>query len=133
IKEKIVCHISRDATAVAAREKPASKQKAPPREKRKRGRPKKGECRTPPDPTRLERQVAMSVEEALSELPTACDVGVKKNAKGKREYWIGYKAHIDTADYGLPVNVVTTSASVHDSQVAIPMAKRTAERISVLY
>lgn len=133
IGEKIVCHISRDATAVEAREKPARKQKAPPREKRKRGRLKKGECRQPPDPTRLERQVGQSAEEALSELPTMCDVGAKKNAKGKLEYWIGYKAHIDTADYGLPVNVVTTSASVHDSQVAIPMAKRTAERLSVLY
>lgn len=49
---------------------------------------------------------------------------------------------------GLPINVVTTSAAIHDSQVgihdsqvehdfvvsvAIPMAKRTAERVTSLY
>ena len=133
IGDQIVCHISRDSTAVQAREKPVKKEKAPPRKKFGRGRPKKGEYRAPKEPTRLERQISQSVEEALSELSTVCDVGAKLNAKGKQEYWIGYKAHIDTADYGLPVNVVTTSASVHDSQVAIPMARRTAERISVLY
>jgi IS5 family transposase len=133
IGEQIVCHISRDATAVEAREKPARKEKAPPKKRLGRGRPKKGEYREAKEPTRLERQIGQSVEEALSELSTLCDVGAKKNAKGKLEYWVGYKAHIDTADYGLPVNVVTTSASVHDSQVAIPMARRTAERVSVLY
>jgi len=62
-----------------------------------------------------------------------CDVGVKKNSKGKIEFWIGYKAHIDVTDFGFPVNVVTTSASLHDSQVAIPMARITAKRITSLY
>ena len=133
IGEQIVCHISRDATAVQAREKPARKVKAAPRDKRKPGRPKKGERREPPAPTRLERQVHLSADEALSEISTVCDAGCKKNAKGKKEFWVGYKAHIDTADYGLPVNVVTTSASVHDSQVAIPMARITAGRVTVLY
>ena len=46
---------------------------------------------------------------------------------------IGYKAHIDTTDCGLPITVVLTSASLHDSQVAIPMMKMTSERITYLY
>ena len=53
---------------------------------------------------------------------------------------MGWKAHIDWVrsrgrdrDGGLPVNVVTTSAAIHDSQVAIPLAKRTAERVTSLY
>lgn len=130
----IVAHVSRDSTAIKAREKPARKKKAAPKGKRKPGRLKKGEHRPyGPEPTRLQRQTLQSAEEALSELPTVCDVGVKKNSKGKIEFWIGYKAHIDTADFGLPVNVVTTSASLHDSQVAIPMARITAKRITSLY
>ena len=131
--EGIVAHVSRDATAIEAREKPARRKKATPGGKRKRGRPKKGEYRDPPELTRLERQIHQSAEEALSELPTACDVGAKKSSKGKQVYWTGYKAHIDTADFGLPVQVVTTSASLHDSQVAIPMARITAKRITFLY
>lgn len=133
IAEKIVCHVSRDSTAVSAREKPVRKEKVPPKQKYRRGRPKKGEHREPAAPRRLLQQMHQSAEEALSLLPTACGVGTKKNAKGHDEHWIGYKAHIDTVDFGLPVQVVTTSASLHDSQVAIPMARRTAERVTVLY
>jgi hypothetical protein len=48
-------------------------------------------------------------------------------------FWVGWKAHVDWIDGGLPVNVVTTSAAIHDSQVAIPMARRTAQRVTSLY
>ena len=44
-RDRLVGHLSRDSTAIEAREKPAAKQKAPPPPKRKRGRPKKGEER----------------------------------------------------------------------------------------
>jgi hypothetical protein len=52
----------------------------------------------------------------LADLPTACDVGVKKNSKGFKETWVGYKLHTDFACGQIPVCVLT-SASVHDSQV----------------
>lgn len=131
--EGIVAHISRDSTAIEARETPVAKERAPRRPRRKTGRPKKGEHREPPEPTRLERQIHQTAEDALSELSTVCSVGVKQNSKGKLMYWDGYKAHIDTADHGLPVCVVTTSASVHDSQLAIPMSRLTARRVTSLY
>ena len=133
IGERLVGHVCRDATEIDAREEQAKKPPPLPQPPRRRGRPKKGEVRPLPEPTRLWKQTTQTVEEALSELPTACDRGCKRDVHGHAHRWIGYKAHIDTADGGLPVTVLTTSASLHDSQVAIPMARRTAGRVTSLY
>ena len=46
---------------------------------------------------------------------------------------VGYKLHIDTADGGIPISCVLTAASVHDSQVAIPLATITATRVTNCY
>ena len=59
--------------------------------------------------------------------------GVKRNAKGYQESWTGYKLHIDAIDGGIPVSCLLTSASVHDSQAAIPLARLTASRVDSLY
>jgi hypothetical protein len=69
----------------------------------------------------------------LADLPTACDVGSKKNSKGYKETWTGYKLHIDVACGQIPVSCVLTSASVHDSQVAIPLMTMTSARVFYLY
>ncbi len=139
---RIVGVIARDATEIEAREKPAAKEANdkkddPPSDgaqpPRKRGRPHKGEQRPKPQPTRLERQTSQNVNQMLAELPTACDVGSKKNSKGYKETWIGYKLHIDVACGQIPVSCVLTSASVHDSQVAIPLMTMTGARVSYLY
>lgn len=127
---KLVGHVSRDATAIEAPERPAPKAVAPPpTAPAKRGRPKKGEVRPPAPPKRLELQPTRTLAENLADLPTRCDVGCKRNSKGHQESWIGYKLHLDTIDGDIPVSAVLTSASVHDSQVAIPLAQRTAERV----
>jgi hypothetical protein len=42
------------------------------------------------EPRRLERQADMSLAEMLSDLPTHCAVGTKRNAKGHTTSWIGY-------------------------------------------
>ncbi len=131
--DELVGHISRDSTAIEGREKPAPKPRVHDRPRRKRGRPRKGEERVK-ESTRLERQTdSMNLADMLDELPKACDVGSKRNAKGFIETWRGYKLHIDTADCGVPVSAVLTSASVHDSQVAIPLALMTAGRVTNLY
>ena len=140
---RIVGVIARDATEIEAREKPApkvandKKDDPPPPDgaqpPRKRGRPRKDEERPKPKPTRLERQTSQNVNQMLAELPTACDVGSKKNSKGYKETWIGYKLHIDVACGQIPVACVLTSASVHDSQVAIPLMTMTGARVSYLY
>lgn len=130
-----VGHVARDSTEIEAREKPAPKvdpaPAAEPPALKKRGRPRQGEVRIP-EPTVIERQVSQSLEQNLAELPTACDVGSKKNSKGFKESWIGYKLHIDTADGDIPVSAILTSASVPDSQVAIPLMRQTGKRVTYL-
>lgn len=133
VKPELVGHISRDSTAIEGREKPAKKPKKEKKTPGKRGRRKKGEARAPKEEKRLEKQRDQSVEEALKELPALCDVGTKKNAKGYKETWIGYKLHADTNDCGLPISVVVTSASLHDSQVAIPLMKMSSSKVDYLY
>ena len=96
------------------------------------GRPRKGEER-PKEPSRLERQRVMRLEEMLDELPKQCAVGVKRNAKGYKDWWIGYKLHMDVADGGIPISCIVSSASLHDSQAAIPLATMTAARVRNLY
>jgi len=128
----LVGHIARDSTAIKARERAAKKPPKPPR-RRKRGRPKKGEVVERRAPSRLPRQLTQTTEEALAELPRACDWAGKKDSRGKVQWWRGYKLHLDVCDPGLPLNAQTTSASLHDSQIAIPMARQTAERVTALY
>jgi len=124
--------VSRDSTAINAREKPHKKpNKQEPT--KKRGRPKKGEER-PKQPTRLEQQaLGMTIHAMLSDLPMHCDIGTKKNSKGYKSSWQGYKLHIDSSDTGIPISCVLTSASVHDSQVALPLATITSQRVTNLY
>ncbi len=131
-KDEIVGHNSRDSTAIEAREKPLKKEKVK-KAPKKRGRPKKGEVRIK-EPTRIEKQAAgMDLGEMLDDLPSVCDVGTKKNSKGYKTSWTGYKLHIDSADGGIPISCVLTSASTHDSQVAIPLAKISHQRVTNLY
>ena len=56
-----------------------------------------------------------------------------RNSKGYKETWTGYKLHIDVACGQIPVSCVLTSASVHDSQVAIPLMTMTSARVAYLY
>lgn len=130
---KLVGHLSRDATAIEAPERPLAKPAPAARPPGRRGRPRKGETRPPPPPKRLELQPHRTLAENLADLPRACDVGTKCNSKGYKTSWIGYKLHLDTADGDVPVSAVLTSASVHDSQVAIPLAQLSAQRVTALY
>lgn len=131
--DKIAGHVSRDATAIHAREKAAPKPQPEPQGPKKRGRPRKGETRPVPPPTRMEKQLARSLQDNLADLPMCCDWGTKTDSKGKKQTWRGYKLHIDVIDGDLPVSWLVTAASLHDSQAAIPLAQMTAERVTSLY
>lgn len=132
--EHLVGHISRDSTAIEVREKPVKVEKPQAEKpKRKRGRPRKGEVVAPKEPRRLELQGDQTLPQMLADLPKHCSVGTKRNAKGHTTSWIGYKLHIDTADGDIPVSCILTTASLHDSQVAIPLAMMTAGRVTNLY
>ncbi len=95
------------------------------------GRPRKGgEVKKPL--TRLQRQQRMALEEMIGDLPSACDFGVRKDSGGCRNFWKGYKLHADVADGGIPVSCLLTSASLLDSQAALPLAAMSAERADSL-
>ena len=96
-ENQLVGPISRNATAIEAREKPAPKKKVS--SQSARGRPRKGEER-PKEPSRLERRRTMDLEE----MPKACAVGVRHNAKGYKQRWRGYKLPMDGADAGIPIS-----------------------------
>ena len=140
LANEVILHNSRDSTAIEAREKPqkkaaneCTKKKTP----KKKGRPKKSEEQPESEPelelTRIQKQRTMTLEEMLKDLPTACDKGAKKDSKGNTMYWVGYKLHLDTIDGCIPVSALVTSASLHDSQVAIPLANITGKRIVNCY
>jgi transposase len=133
-EDRLIGHNSRDSTAIEAREKPIKKSPPDqPKNKKKRGRPKKGEEKAPKEPTRIERQYSMTLSEMLKDLPKSCDVGSKKNSQGYTETWTGYKLHWDVADGDVPISVVLTSASTHDSQVALPLMAISEQRTTYLY
>ena len=135
----IVGHVSLASTAIPAipaREKPTPKGESDQKPmKRKRGRPRKGEVRPPKAKTRLERQAAgdMTLGQMLDDLPKACDIGAKVDAQGFKNSWVGYKFYIDSTDAGIPISCILSSASLHDSQVAIPMTDMSAQRVTYLY
>ena len=79
------------------------------------------------------RQRSQTLEQMLAELPSACDRGTKNNAQGYKVSWNGYKAHIDTADCGVPIAMLLCSASMHDSRAAIPLSLISAQRVTNLY
>jgi len=132
--ERLVGHILRDATAIEGREKPAPKPPAAAPAARRLHR-KSGAAKRPEQRTRIERQSSgtMTLAEMMAELPRGCNVGCKPNSKGVREYWTGYKLHLDVADGQIPISCLLTSASLNDNQVAIPLALLTAGRVTSFY
>jgi len=129
---RIVGHVSRDSTAIEAREK-ARNTKKEVKPRGKRGRPSKGTEPREQKQTILEQQVGQTVDEALGNLNRLCSWGCKLNSQGNYNYWKGYKLHLDVTDVGIPVSAVVTGANVHDSQAAIPLEKMSGQRITHLY
>jgi hypothetical protein len=149
-KDRLIGHIARDSTAIEARERfpeitpktPAAKPapSAPGKRGRKKGksgphkRHRGGKPKYTPSPdTRIHRQRGMRLQPMLDELPRQCSLGVKTSQDGNQQYWRGYKLHLDVADGQIPISGILTAASLHDSQVAIPLATMTAQRVTSLY
>ncbi|MCB1639380.1 MAG: transposase [Thiothrix sp.] len=133
--DRIIGHISRDGTAIEARERP-KKSTADDEDKqsaKKRGRPRRGESREKKPTSRIKHQQTQTLDEMLADLPTACDRGAKSNAKGYKSSWNGYKLHIDTACCGVPISALISSASMHDSGAAIPLSLMSAQKVTNLY
>jgi hypothetical protein len=139
-KQRLIGHIARDSTAIPVRERypetEAQKAAKPKRNKRGRKRAAKGRfarAKASERGTRIQRQRHQEVDGMLRDLPRQCDMGAKKNTQGHEQYWRGFKLHLDVADGQAPISAVLTSASVHDSQVAIPLMTLTSARVTHLY
>lgn len=114
-----VFHVSHDSTAIDSREQGTKR----PKEKRSwslRDR-------------RTFRQRGRDADTNFAELPTACDWGRKLNSKGRVLQWRGYKLHLAVGDGDIPLAAFLSSASLHDSQVAIPMMQKTSETFAYFY
>ena len=131
--DQIIGHLLHDATKIEAREKPVAQPTPEPKVKRRRGRPRQGEERPPQPETVLEKQQHQTLDEMLANIPKTCEVGSKKNSQGHTESWVGYKMHISTADGDIPIAALLSSASTHDSQVALPLMNLCNQRVTSLY
>jgi hypothetical protein len=134
--QSIIGHVCRDATAIEGRErvsKPVLSADIPvqPKARRKRGRPRKGEQRpckvTSNSPVLI--QQSQTLAQMVADIPRHCDRGTKCNAQGYKNSWNGFKLHVDTADCGVPLAAMLSSASVHDSRCAIPLSRMTEQRV----
>jgi hypothetical protein len=134
---RLIGHIARDSTAIPARERfPETARQAQRASKRRRAKHRKGsfaKAKASERGTRLEQQRHQQLPAMLARLPQQCDLGVKKNSQGHADCWRGYKLHLDVADGQVPISAVLTSASLHDSQVAIPLMTMTSQRVDYLY
>jgi hypothetical protein len=145
--ERLIGHIARDSTAIPARERipeavmetkrAAAKKRF---DKKRAGKPRTGKrngafarAKASERGKRIKRQPHQTLDAMLADLPQQCDIGMKKNSKGHEQSWRGYKLHLDVADGQVPISAVLTSASVHDSQVAIPLMTLTGKRVEYLY
>jgi hypothetical protein len=156
--EELIGHLSRDATAIAVRERPAKPAEAEPEQGepawvlggqlelsaeappapgakgKRRGERKRAERgRRTRSKRNVRRQRQQSLPQMLEEIPRACDRGSKSNAQGYKSSWNGYKLHLDTADCGVPVAALLSSASMHDALAAIPLSLISAARVTNLY
>ncbi len=133
VGSETVHHVCRDSSQIDGREKPKVRVKPERIVKRKRGRPPKDSGPVVKEPSRVDRPLEQDFETSFKELPRICDVGGKTNSKGHRSYWVGFKLHLDVSDGGLPLSAFTFSASLHDSQVAIPLSLKTADRVGGVF
>jgi hypothetical protein len=166
--QRLIGHITRDSTAIPAREcvseaaqkEPAAKKKRGRKSKQERQKRKQAKNEAKPQSKRqttarkvkrkhpqgafarsqatergprINRQRLQPLAQMLKDLPRQCDIGAKVNSQGNPNYWRGYKLHLDTADGQIPISAVLTSASVHDSQVAIPLMTLSSKRVVHLY
>ena len=143
--DRTVGHLSIDSTTIQAREKPFVRAKeavipATPVTQKKRGRKKEG---SPEEKAYLEEKAETqrkkreyleeSPEKSISELEVRCSMTAKQNSKGKRQWFIGYKAHLATDDFGVTIAYAVTGACVHDCKVAVPLMKMASQRTDFFY
>lgn len=133
-KDEVVGHVSKDSTAIEAREKPVKKEENEEEDNLSKT-PKKRAPKGCAKKTRIQKQAAgeMTLDEMIKDLPAYCNIGRKNSSSGHMYAWIGYKLHLAVDDNGVPLAAMISSASMNDTQAAIPLAIMTAQRVTNLY
>ncbi len=133
LSETLFFYNSIDSTAIELREKSVQNKKEV-KPKRRQGRPKKGEELPAKKPSILIQQEKMSdAKEMLSLIKTECNTSIKQNSKGNRHRWTGGKLHLSVVDGDIPITAIYSSASVHDSSLALPLIKQSSQKVNYLY
>lgn len=128
----IVGHIGYDSTPVNGREKPLKKEGTP-KERKRKANAKHRKEKEGKEISRKNKQMGQSLDQMISELPTSCDIGMKKNSAGYATVWKGYKLHAAVDDLGIPISVILTSASLNDCEVGIPLMAKSKKVVQNFY
>lgn len=122
-KDKLIGHLVKDSTPIHSRESFLKKKGTPTERKKKQNaqyrKEKKGLLSS-----RKQKQLKQNLDQMINELPTSCDIGAKQGTHGYRTIWKGYKLHAAVDDNCIPISAILTSASLNDSEVAIPLAEK---------
>ncbi len=129
-KDVIVGHVTRDSTPIHAREKFLKKEGT--RQERKKKLNIKYRKEKKEGTSRKQMQLKQDLSISLAELPKACDIGSKKGSQGHITAWKGYKLHLAVDDHCIPLAAILTSASLNDSEAAIPLGEK-AKNVTSLY
>jgi len=133
LSETLFFYSSIDSTAIELREKAVQQEKEI-KPKRRQGRPRKGEEHPPKKPSILQQQENMTeADEMLSIISTKSNTSIKQNSKGNRHRWTGGKLHLSVVDGDIPITALYSSASVHDSSLALPLITLSSQKINYLY
>lgn len=119
-QDEIIGHIGNDSTPLEGREKPLVK-KGTAKERKKIANARYIREKRGIEIGRKKKQMSQTVEEMISELPSSCDFGMKRNSEGKTVTWKGYKLHVAVDDLGIAIAAILTSASLNDCEAAIPL------------
>lgn len=121
-KDTIVGHATKDSLPLTVRETTPKRRMS--RKDRKNLINKKLLKEKKEGVSRKQKQLIQSLEEMTEELPKNCDIGIKQGTTGYKLIWKGYKFHSLVDDHCIPLACILTSASLNDSEAAIPLAEK---------
>jgi len=122
-QDVIIGHVTRDSTPISAREKFQKKEGSGKERKKLLNAQYRKEKKD--GTSRKQKQLKQDLSTSLKELPKDCDIGSKKGSQGHIIAWKGYKLHLAVDDNCIPLSAILTSASLNDSEAAIPLGEKT--------
>jgi hypothetical protein len=130
-KDKIICHVVKDSMPLTVREK--HNRKPGSAKERRKALNKQNHKDKKEGSSRKQKQLRQDPHTMIKELPSLCDIGAKKGSDGYQMMFRGYKLHAAVSDDCIPLSIIVTSASLNDSEAAIPLAGKAHQIATNLY